>query len=474
MKSSFLDILFNNKLYRIYFFIFLSILIFSFSYNNGIFWDNVLFTSKIGNHLYETNVFNWYLPDSIDNAHPPTLGFLVAILWKLFGHHLWVSHLVLIPFTIGLFYQLFKFTAFYTKPKYLTIYAFILIIADPTLFTQLVIVSPEVIQLFFFFLAINSILYQNYYLKIIGLFFLSIISYRGMMLCAGIFIFEVLNNYIIDKKKIKSLLNSKFIISYVIGSIPALLYLTWRLIVKGWIFTHPNSPWVEFSKFASFKEFFRNIIVLIHRYNDFGRVFIFVLIIYSILRFYKTIFTEQIKQLLLLAMTSVFVIIIASLIMTNAFGHRYFIASYIVLALLSFIILIKFYKRKKIIYTLLLVGLISGNLWIYPRNISQGWDATLAHLPYYDLRTEAINYLNKNNIEIEDVGTFFPNLTSLDNVDLSGDMRSFTHFNGQNDYLFYSNVYNLTDEEYEIIDTKYTLVKQFNKYNIHVNIYKLK
>ena len=50
---------------------------------------------------------------------------------------------------------------------------------------------------------------------------------------------------------------------------------------------------------------------------------------------------------------------------------------------------------------LLLAGLISGNLWIYPRNIAQGWDATLAHVPYYNLRIEAINYLDKNNIEID-------------------------------------------------------------------------
>jgi hypothetical protein len=438
------------------------------------FWDNVLFTSKIGKYLYENNVFNWYLPDSFDNAHPPTFGFLIAIFWKLFGQYLWVSHLLLLPFTVGLFYQLFKFAAFYIKSTYSILLSFILVIADPTLFTQLVIVSPEVIQLFFFFLAINSILYQNYYLKIIGLLFLSIISYRSMMLCAGIFLFEFLNNYIIYKQKIKSILNSKFILSYLIGSIPSLVYLTWRLIVKGWIFTHPNSPWTEFSKFVSFKEFFRNLLVLAHRYSDFGRVFIFLFIFFSIIKFRKALLNKNNKQLLLLSITSVSLIVIASLLKTNPFGHRYFIASYIAFTILSFIILTTFYKRKKIIYFILLIGLITGNLWVYPRNIAQGWDATLAHVPYYNLRNNAINYLNKNNIEIEDVATFFPNRTTIDNVDLSGDMRSFASFNGQNNYLFYSNVYNLTNEEYEIIDTKYILVKQFNKYNIHVNIYKLK
>lgn len=474
MNTDSLKQIFNNKIIIILIFTFLSAVIFALSLDNGMFWDNVLFASKMGNHLYNTSLLNWYIPDTYDPGHPPTLGFLLAILWKIFGHKLWVSHLLMIPFSVGLLYQIYLLVSFYIKKKLIVFLGLFLIIVDPTLSTQFVIVNPELIQLFFFFLAINSILYKKSNLKIIALIFLSIISFRSMMLCAGVFLFDFSNSLLINKQKLKSILTIKFITTYLIGSIPALIYIAWRLIEKGWIQTHPSSPWVNLWHLASIKEIIRNIIILGHRYTDFGRIFIYIFIIYNFIKFKNNIFTKNVNQLILLSITSIITIIVTSILTTNSFGHRYFIVSYIVLTLLAFVILSTFYKRKKIIYSFLLLSLITGNLWIYPRNIAQGWDATLAHLPYYNLRTEAINYLDKKSIEIEDVGTFFPNVTKIDNVDLSGDMRSFTSFNGQNNYLFYSNVYNLSDEEYEIIDTKYTLVKQFNKFNIDVNIYKHK
>ena len=474
MKLKFIDVIFNNKLYKTLFFSLIGILIFFLSRNNGMFWDNVLFASRLGNQLYENSVFNWYIPDSFDPGHPPFLGFLLAIVWKLFGHNLWVSHLLILPFSIGLLYQLHLFVSYYVKNTTLAFFAFILIAVDPTLSAQFVLVNPEIISLFFFFLAINAILYDKYYLKIVALFFLSIVSYRSMMLAAGVFLFEFLNYAFINKQKIKSILNTKFILSYVLGSIPGVLFVIWRLMTKGWLQSHPDSPWAELWQVASPQTFLRNILVLGHRYADFGRVFILLFIIYSVFRFKKLLFTKEIKQLLLLAITSVFVVTITSLIATNTMGHRYFITSFIAIALIGFLIMSQFYKNKKIIYSLLFIGLITGNLWIYPRDIAQGWDASLAHVPYFQLRQEAIKYMDENNIKIEETATFFPNATRIDNVDLNGDMRHFETYTSKNAYIFYADVFNLTDEQYKNLDTNYTIIRVFRKRGIHLFIYKLK
>ncbi len=474
MKLKFIDVIFNNKLYKTLFFSLIGILIFFLSRNNGMFWDNVLFASRLGNQLYENSVFNWYIPDSFDPGHPPFLGFLLAIVWKLFGHNLWVSHLLILPFSIGLLYQLHLFVSYYVKNTTLAFFAFIFIAVDPTLSAQFVLVNPEIISLFFFFLAINAILYDKYYLKIVALFFLSIVSYRSMMLAAGVFLFEFLNYAFINKQKIKSILNTKFILSYVLGSIPGVLFVIWRLMTKGWLQSHPDSPWAELWQVASPQIFLRNILVLGHRYADFGRVFILLFIIYSVFRFKKLLFTKEIKQLLLLAITSVFVVTITSLIATNTMGHRYFITSFIAIALIGFLIMSQFYKNKKIIYSLLFIGLITGNLWIYPRDIAQGWDASLAHVPYFQLRQDAIKYMDKNNIKIEETATFFPNATRIDNVDLSGDMRHFETYTSKNAYIFYADVFNLTDEQYKNLDTNYTIIREFRKRGIHLFIYKLK
>ncbi len=467
MLQKIVSLLLDSKKNRILFFSFLGLLIFLVSHNNGMFWDNVLFSSKIGGHLYNNSVFNWILPDNLDAAHPPTLGFLLAIIWKIFGINLWSSHLLMLPFTIGFFYQLFKFINYFIKSNLLSFFSFLLIIFDPTLSTQFVIVNPEIIQIFFFLLAINSILNNNYNLKTLALFFLSIISLRSMMLCFGIFLFEIINRY--NYKE--SIINKKLFLSYFIGIIPAFSFLLTHYLIKGWLYTHINSPWKGNHKLISLGGVFKNSIVLIHRHIDYGRVFIFIFILIGLLYHGKNIFkSKKNKQLILIILTSNLLVVIASLLSTNPIGHRYFIVSYICFILLSFIILNSFYIKKKIIYSLLFIGLFTGNLWIYPREISQGWDSTLAHIPYYKLRLHAIDYLDKNDISIEKVGTFFPNINSIDDVDLNGDQRAFARFNGKNKYVFYSNVYNLSDKEYDTLDKNYTLLKDFKSYNITIHI----
>lgn len=472
MIRKLIEITLDNKTNRMVFYILLGILIFFLSRNLGMFWDNILFTSVMGNHLYTYGIFDWNFPVAIDTGHPPFLAFLLASAWKVLGHKLWVTHLVILPFSIGFFYQLHLFVNFYLKNTFYSFLAFVLILVDPTLTVQFFIVNPEVIFLFFFLLAINGILYDKYYYKIIGLAFLSIISLRSMMLAAGVFIFEFCNLFFLEKKRLKSILNPKFLLSYIIGSLPGVIYIGWRLYFKGYIQTSPDSPYEGFWHLASFDVFIRNILIFGHRFLDFGRIFIVVVFLFSVIKFRKKLFSKEVLQLILLAVSSILLVSITNVLSTNTMGHRYFISANMIFVFVSFLILIMFYKRRKILYSLLLLALITGNLWIYPREIAQGWDASLAHLPYHNLRLEAIKYLDDNAIKITDTGSFSINVFPIDYIDYSGDTRAFSRYNGENKYLFYSNVFNLTDEEYDNIDANYTIIRKFEDYRIHIYIYK--
>ena len=90
------------------------------------------------------------------------------------------------------------------------------------------------------------------------------------------------------------------------------------------------------------------------------------------------------------------------------------------------------------------------------------------------LRKEAINYMDFHQIPIQETASFFPNATVIDNVDLSGDIRSFRKFNEKSRYVFYSNVYNLSDTEFKILDKDYTPIQEFRKRRIRVVLYMLK
>ena len=153
----------------------LAILIFILSMNFGMFWDNVLFASKMGNHLYENGLWNWSMPIEFDPGHPPFLAFLLAIVWKIFGHSLWVSHLLMLPFVAGAIYQIHRFVFYYTRSNASSFAGLALILCDPTLLTSFVLVNPETLIVFFFFLTVNGFLYDQKKLKFLGLLFLSII-----------------------------------------------------------------------------------------------------------------------------------------------------------------------------------------------------------------------------------------------------------------------------------------------------------
>ena len=117
---------------------------------------------------------------------------------------------------------------------------------------------------------------------------------------------------------------------------------------------------------------------------------------------------------------------------------------------------------------------VGGNFIIYPDKVAKGWDSTLAHLPYYELRHQAIDYLNKNKIDFKEVASFFPNTASLDKIDLNHDTRHFETYSGKNNYILYSNIYNIEDQTYDsIMDKKnYIVLKQFESKGIYIKILK--
>ncbi len=448
-------------------------LLFMISYDFGMFWDNVLFASKMGNEIYRNGFFDWTMPNDFDPGHPPFLGVVLAFFWKIFGHSLWVSHLAMLPFMIGSVYQLQRFISYFVTNKTMMLLGLLLVLADPTLSASFVLVNPEIIIVFFFFIAVNGILYQEKKWQFIGLFFLSIITFRSMMLFAGLFLFEVLNNYYCNKKSFWKILHIKFLSFYFLAALPGIVFVLWRLATKGWLQTHPASPWAELWHLPSITQFLKNIAILIHRYLDFGRVFIFIFLIAGLFSFRKKVLlNKHFKQLLLLSICAVFFIIVAVLFSTNAFGHRYFIVSYISFILLAFLVLKELKKYSKPLYVLLFIGLITGNLWIYPERTSQGWDASLAHTPYHSLRKEAINSLDTMNIDISEVASFFPNYNRIDEIDLNGNQKSFTKFTKKSTYVLYSNVFNLSNEYYELLAKNYTEIKYLKKANIVISILK--
>ena len=95
---------------------------------------------------------------------------------------------------------------------------------------------------------------------------------------------------------------------------------------------------------------------------------------------------------------------------SNPIGHRYFLAIYLV-ALLVAVGIVELggwnWKGKLALATVML-GLVSGHLWVYPRGIAQGWDGSLAHLPIFQMQTKLDLYLQEQSIERSEICSDFP------------------------------------------------------------------
>jgi hypothetical protein len=427
----------------------------------------------MGNYIYLSDLMTINLPESIDSGALPFLGFYLALFWKIFGRELWVSHFAILPIIFGIFVQLFHFVSFYVTQAHKQIAAFVLILITPIVGAHFFHVNTEIFVLFFFFWAVNSILYKNEKQLVLALLLLGLVSYRGMMLCAGIFLFDLLNHSFVLNQRVILFINLRKIASYLLGSIPAVVFIIWRLIEKGWLLqTTEGTAYGEAWHMASLGRIFFNIIVLIRWYTDFGQLFVILLIFFIFLKNPTIIREQHVKQLFLLSVSSVIFVIFVSIFSKNPFGSRYFIVSFVSVILLAFTLIEKIRFNKKRVFALLMIGMLSGSFWIYPEKLSHNWDCTPAHLPYFSLRKDAIDYLDKNNIAIEKTATFFPNYGRIDDVDQSGDLREFPKFNGTNEYVLYSNVFNLTDEEFSLLEKDYIPVQQIYRLWIKFVIYK--
>ena len=316
--------------------------------DNFFFWDTIQLASQHAHFFYENNIFpTFLLPDEMDSGHPPTFGFYLAFMWKIFGKTLTVSHLSMLPFLIGIIWQGWRLAEKVVGDGWALLFLLLLIVC-PVVAGQAVLVSPDVALLFFFLMALNGIFKEINYNQLINsnsinsnsikssyssfiihhsslitaILGLSMISMRGMMVLVALFIFycliklpylkKIINSELIDNELINY--NSKIInenskigplsIKAIFGIIsPFLLgisfgigFLLYHFMEKGWIGFHPNSPWMPAFEKVNTMGFIKNVIVLIWRLIDFGHLFLWLISIYGLIKIKKVFTTTRLDR----------------------------------------------------------------------------------------------------------------------------------------------------------------------------------
>jgi hypothetical protein len=354
-----------------------------------------------------------------------------------------------------------------------------IVFLDPVMAGQSALMGPDSALACFFLITVSGLLTKKEFRTIVGILGLCSISMRGMMTAGALFVWQILLLWPVHQSLSKLV---RLSLCFLPGFGFACWFLWWHYTGTGWIGYHPDSPWARAFAPVAGSELVRNVLVVGWRWVDFGRVFEWFLLGFLLFSTnVRTLLRQSGKQfllplLLLLACLLVF-LLPSSIFYQNLSAHRYFLPCFLCFHLLIFhwvaLLSLKSWK-KNLLFALLVLGLASGNFWIYPRGISMGWDSTLAHLPYHRLRTEMAGFIDAKNIPYSSIGTAFPNINTGENLYLNRDHRSFSDINWQqNKYMLVSNIFNdVSESDYKRLEQQWVLLKDLRRSGIWLRLYK--
>jgi hypothetical protein len=431
--------------YKVLLFFLFSLTFTLFNTNKFFFWDSISQISIPANWYYDNNFRYFFVPAKIATGHPTFAGMYLALVWKLFGKSLFVSHLAMLPFIFGILMQIDEFLKDADKGKIIPLLIILVIICDATLVSQMSMVTFDILQIFFFLSSINALMKERYICLSFAFTALVITSLRGSVSGFGIILYSFLVYYGKNGR-----ISLRSLIPFIPGILAIAAFLCAFFFHNHWVIHNKVSKnWEQSAEFASFPEILRNIGLVGWRLIDYGRFGIWVILVFIMVISFKrkSLFDNFFKNTLYVALCQFLVFFPLVIIYRNPFGHRYFLTIIIPVSIAVIYWILKYSKFRIMIYTLNLALVLSGYFWIYPLRIAQGWDATPAHWPYYSMRKEMLEYLRLNDIPVENTGSFFPNTASFKLIDLSEENRSFHYASIENDkYILFSNVYNLKDD----------------------------
>lgn len=440
-------------------------LVILFNIQNFFFWDTIQLASKHAHFFYDTEFSSFFLPEGINSGHPPFFGMALAGLWSIFGQHLIVGHIFMLFFVLGTMYQ----AHFLGKKLLGKESAFLLpliLFCNPVFLGHSILVSPDNVLLFLLLLCINATLTgKNFWLGL-GCIFLAMLSMRGMMVVFGLFAAQLIYHKMTSAK-----LKPQIILPYLPAGLLALIFFIAHYLKNSWLGFHEESPWQESFDLVTIKGYAYNLGLVAWRLLDFGNVFIVLPLLYLFWKFRLRLNSEHNLFLfaLLIAFSLIFILPLSAFKYLSA--HRYFFPIYLVLSILLMKLMLDGGFRK-MTYVLLLF-LFLGNWWIYPRSVSQGWDVSLAHLPFYEMTKKMDAFLEESDVAKEEIGTQFPLKSEEKYLFLNQGKKGFKEADLKKDqYILYSKIMNdFKDVDYYYLQEKFTLVTEFNRMGIDLKLY---
>lgn len=440
------------------------------------FWDTVNLGSRYGQWYLSTSFSELLPPAKINSGNPPFWGMYLGLWWSALGKHLAVAHLAMLPVLCALTYYYLSVADYFLGRHYLW-WALILLLIEPTMLSQASLCGPDVALVMFYFMTLHAILNDKWVLQAIAMCGLAMMSSRGIMVLPAVLMTDIAIRYFYKERELGFFVLYRYL--PVAGVV--LLWLLFHFLETGWVgFNQSSMPWAGSFIKVDVWGIFRNLLILGWRLMDFGRVFIWFTGAICTWFFIRSQPRIQPNLRALIACLVMPLLVYGPIMMAfrDLLAHRYLLILFLLFGLLV-LYGIRYLPNNKWVWSLgslVFIGLLTGHLWVYPVAVAQGWDASLAHQPYFGVRADMLQYMNEEDISPTEVSTHFPMVAGVHDTDLYETGQPFVNANGQGfgtkKYTLHSNVNNdFSDEELAALSRDWKMVKEYKSAWVFMRLY---
>lgn len=354
-------------------------------WNFPFFWDNIL-NAKIALWAMGTNFSQLVVPESLDAGHPPFFSFYLGLGLKL-SRSLVMAHLLMLPFLWMIVWQWWKLCRRFLSPAAAP-WGMLILFAEPTFLAQSSMMSPDVALVAFFLLGMNAVMENRKGWLMFATIGMAMVTFRGILMVPSLWLIGLWWKQ--PGWKLTALWRQTW--AYLPVAVVTVLWLGYHWQVQGWLFTPPEETYGGHREAVGLGGILYNLGIAGWRFLDYGRVFVWIFLgVALVLRGKFLLAHQRFRGLWPLLAVATGWLVLLLLPFSNPIGHRYFAAQFLLLALLVFVAidLLETAWRRWLVPLSLGIGLVGGHFWVYPDTIAQGWDASLAHVRYFDLRLQA-------------------------------------------------------------------------------------
>ncbi|MDR3129117.1 MAG: hypothetical protein LBU03_02575 [Tannerellaceae bacterium] len=352
---------------------------------------------------------------------------------------------------------------------------------ESTILTQVVMASPDIVLLTASVIALRAVFQRKPVWLAISLIFLCSTNMRGVFTGFMLFFSHIYFDLKVTNHRQKYDLKKflRLLLPYIPVFLLLLAYFLYYFSHNAWFFSEEGAS--NYSEHYSLPEdvsmIMKHFAEFAFRFVENGRFLISLIALCLLIAILKKKWSlseeEKTLGLFFFLMTGLFLLFV--FITRMPFNPRYFMLHFLILSLLTLKLLINRWKDRKIKTTcwIILFFTLTGHFWIYPEKISQSWECTLLHIPYYTVRKECFEYIDSNQFDYNELAANWCLYGNRGFVELKNEGKVVGTNVENAKYFLYSNIA-VSDEEVDEFKNRnlWIPIKHFEKTPVFITLYK--